>query len=322
MTLTVLLTLDGSDKDERALPVAASLVELAEGDLRVVRVFEAPVAELLPPVAYTMGGVDAAHELRAHVATSLRQTAARLEVEVHRKVTWNLLDGPDVAARLLDHIEAGPADFVVMATRAAGAVGRAIQGSVADRLVRESPHPVVLVPPRASYLRDKHIQLRRVLVPLDGSLRSLSAITHLLALPLAGELEFVLIQAVHAEPAGGYMVPSVEAVAADPGDSPNADEWIHVEARIAEQRLEEVAERLRVRGAVVEVRVVESADPAAVILDATRNDLVELIAMTTRGAGGLKRLVLGSVAERVVRHSEMPVLLVTARSSAPATSSA
>lgn len=50
------------------------------------------------------------------------------------------------------------------------------------------------------------------------------------------------------------------------------------------------------------------------IVDAIRGDLVEFIAMSTRGEGGLRRLMLGSVAEHVVRHSEVPVLLVTARS--------
>ena len=46
-------------------------------------------------------------------------------------------------------------------------------------------------------------------------------------------------------------------------------------------------------------------------LIATRQELVELIAMTTHGEGGVKRMILGSVAESVVRDSELPVLLVT-----------
>jgi len=75
--------------------------------------------------------------------------------------------------------------------------------------------------------------------------------------------------------------------------------------------LYEVAERLRRVGATVEVRVVESDDPGAVILDAVRNDLVELIAMTTRGASGITRFLLGSVAEVVVRRNEIPVMLAT-----------
>lgn len=153
-------------------------------------------------------------------------------------------------------------------------LGRAIHGSVADRLVRESPKPVVLVPPRANYLGGRNVTLRRVLVPLDGSAAALRVIPRLLALPRANMLELVLLQVVQPD------------------------------------------SRLRARGSQAEVRVIESRDPGTVIINAVRNDLVELIAMSTRGASGLQRLVPGSVAEYVVRRSEIPVLLVTARSGA------
>jgi nucleotide-binding universal stress UspA family protein len=63
----------------------------------------------------------------------------------------------------------------------------------------------------------------------------------------------------------------------------------------------------------VHVRVVEATDPAAAISRATRDEKVDFIAMSTRGSSGLKRLVLGSVAEKVVRDSVVPVLLVTPR---------
>jgi nucleotide-binding universal stress UspA family protein len=73
-----------------------------------------------------------------------------------------------------------------------------------------------------------------------------------------------------------------------------------------------VAARLRARGAThVDVRVVEAADPAATIVGAVRKELVDFIAMSTRGSSGLERMVLGSVAEKVVRESDVPVLLVT-----------
>jgi nucleotide-binding universal stress UspA family protein len=81
----------------------------------------------------------------------------------------------------------------------------------------------------------------------------------------------------------------------------------------AEQQLNIVADRLRAKGAkVVRVRIVEADDPATAINRTVREELVDFIAMSTRGSSGLKRFVLGSVAERVVRESEVPVLLVTA----------
>lgn len=285
MPPTVLLALDGSDKDRRAIPVAASIAELAAADVRVVRVIETPTET---------------------AAAALRDAARQIGEVIHRPASWELVASPEVAAALLQEIDAHDTVFVVMATRAAGAVGRAIHGSVADQLVRESPYPVILVPPRAEHLREKELHLRRVLVPLDGSATALSVLAYLLLLPLTGELEYVLIRAVAPERTGGYELPPGIPVTDDVGDA-----QVHIGAERAERDLESVAERLRGRGAVVEVHVVESADAGAVILDAVRNDLVDMIAMTTRGASGITQLVLGSVAEAVVRGSEIPVLLVT-----------
>jgi nucleotide-binding universal stress UspA family protein len=303
----ILLPIDGSDKDERALAVAAAFAELANATIRIVRVFESPV-QSLSPRASPLGVVDAAHSVRADIVSSLRRSVETLDPGIRRAVTWDVLDGVDVGTTLLDDLAAHEASLVVMATRAAGALGRAIQGSVADRLVRESPCPVVLVPPHARYLGGNRVTIRRVLVPLDGSLPSQQVIPVLQALSQA-PLEFVLLQVVRPERVGGHAMPPGTPSLGTP--TPDGGEWTHAAAAIAHQRLEGVAEKLRAHGGTAEVSVIESADVGPVVVDAIRNEHVELIAMSTRGESGLRRLVLGSVAEQVVRHSEVPVLLVT-----------
>jgi nucleotide-binding universal stress UspA family protein len=311
MPATILLTLDGSEKDERALAVGAAFAELADAAIRVVRVFDSPVDRLSSRAA-GLGVVDAANTLRADVVRKVRESAEGIGGIVSRDVTWAVVDGLDVVATLLGEIEAHDPTVVVMATRAAGAVGRGIQGSVADRNVRESPRPVAVVPPNAGFMGDKRVTLRRVLVPLDGSAAASRIVPMLLALARAETLEFVLLQVVRPERVGGHVMPP--GIPTLDGDPAPGGEWTHAGAAIAERRLSGVAERLRARGSQAAVRVIESADVGAVIVDAIRNELVELIAMSTRGASGLRRLVLGSVAERVVKQSEVPVLLVTARS--------
>ena len=313
MTQVVLLTLDGSDKDERAIAVSAALIELADAAAHVLRVFAPHIPSALAS-AGTFAEVEAERDLREEAVRQIRDAAARLGALVPREVLPEIVDGSDVATTLLEEIERHDPDFVVMATRAAGPVGRAIHGSVADRLVRESPKPVVLVPPRASYLGGRNVTLRRVLVPLDGSAAALRVIPRLLALPRANMLELVLLQVVQPEQTGGHPMPP--GIPESRIDALADGDWTHVQAAVAEQRLGAVASRLRARGSQAEVRVIEARDPGTVIIDAVRNDLVELIAMSTRGASGLQRLVLGSVAEYVVRRSEIPVLLVTARSGA------
>lgn len=82
----------------------------------------------------------------------------------------------------------------------------------------------------------------------------------------------------------------------------------------AELRLAKTATWLRSRGAKgVEVVVLQSTDTATAIVRAVREVLVDAVVMSTRGAGGLGRLILGSVAEQVVRQSELPVMLLTPR---------
>jgi nucleotide-binding universal stress UspA family protein len=121
------------------------------------------------------------------------------------------------------------------------------------------------------------------LVPLDGSALAARSLDYMLALPRATEVEFVLIAV---------------ALAADTRAN-------------AEKRLQVFADRVRERGAAVEVRVIKSDDAAKTIAEGVRELTVEMIAMSTRGAGGVSRLVLGSVAQGVVRAAEVPVLLIT-----------
>ena len=127
--------------------------------------------------------------------------------------------------------------------------------------------------------------LRRMIVPLDGSTAAVAALDLLLSLPRANELELVVLRVVSRTPG--------QAAAED-----------------AERQLEELAGRARRHVAAADVRVVESDKPASAIVGAVRRELADVIAMSTRGAGGLERLILGSVATGVARKSEVPVLLV------------
>lgn len=291
MSNPVMVSLDGSEKDARALTVAAALAELAGAGLHLVRVFEMPAgvtSTRAKAIGVSAAAVaDAVGGRRDGVRREVAGRANDLAATTGRPVTWEILDGADVAGALTRHAAERDARLVVMGTRAPGGAGRALRGSVADRVMRESPCPVVLVPPGADRLRDKRIQVGRVLVPLDGSELALSSLDYLLTLPQGDRLEYVLVEVV----------------------APRSDD----EARArAGQRLDAAADRVRARGAeVVEVAVLEASEPAAAIVGSVRELLVDLIAMSTRGAGGLRRMVLGSVAEGVVRASEMPVLLLT-----------
>jgi nucleotide-binding universal stress UspA family protein len=274
MASTILVPVDGSDKDARALAVAADLAPLADASLIVVRVRN-PQTESAP------------HESRGRMLQAMRVAAEVPGLRVPRGLTCEVLDADDVPNALLALADRVNATALVMATRAPQAIDRAIHGSVADRVVREGGRPVVLVPPRAGYMAGRDVSLRRGLVPVDGSTTALSVVGHLMAFPNAHELDLLFLQVAPPEPD-------------------------HGPARKSEQALTSLVERVRARGLTAEARVVEARDPATVIVAAVRQDLMDFIAMTTRGAGGIARTMLGSVATAVVRASEVPVFLVTA----------
>lgn len=311
MSSTVLLALDGSDQDERGIAGAAALAELAGASICIVRVVAADYDRLSALTGALVTTSDETDSRRA-IERELESAAEQLRQLTSGEVICDVVPGADVGKTLLRQVEERRADFIVMATRAAGAVDRAVHGSVADHLVRESPKPVLLVPPRAAHLSGNRLQFGRVLVPFDGSRVALSAMQHLLALPRADALELVFIQVVAPERTGGYAMPPTAE-----GDAYPAAEWTHAGAVAAEKHLTALADPLRRQGRHVDIRVIESRHAHEVILEAIRVELVELIAMTTRGAGGLRRVVLGSIAEQVVRASEIPVLLVTAGAARP-----
>ena len=279
MSAMVLLPLDGSDKDARALAIAGAVARLADAAVHLLYV--------VPPDGAGDGAVEA----------RLRAAAAALVPQVPGEVTWEVAAATDAAQALLRRAAELDAALVVMATRAPGPVGRAVLGSVADQVVRESACPVVLVPPGDRHAAGKQVRIERVLVPLDEATAARDMVGFLLGLPHTDELEYVLLQVVPTPPAARLHLPAAEHA--------------HGAAERAERRLEGIADRLRERGARAEVRVIEAEDPAAIIADAVRQELVDCIAISTRGTHGLERWVMGSVADGVLRRAEVPVLLRT-----------
>ena len=146
---------------------------------------------------------------------------------------------------------------------------------------------------------------QRILVPLDGSPRAERA------LPLATRL---------AQASGGTVVllrvvyPSTERVKY-PVDVAIVQEITDDELQEARNSLEALRERSRLSGVHTEITVVEGQD-AATILSVTEAQHIDLIVLCSHGYTGLKRWVLGSVAEKVARYASVPVLLL--RESGPA----
>jgi nucleotide-binding universal stress UspA family protein len=198
--------------------------------------------------------------------------------------------GEAVASAILRFAEASHSDLIVMSTHGRTGFNRWLLGSVAEQVLQGAEVPIVLV--RTSQERSTQpFQLRRVLVPLDGS-------------PLGEQcLPYLDELAKQASPEITLLYVETAAISEPPDDS-NDDELTY---------LDHIATGLKRSGLSVQTRV-RRGMPNEEILDQAQKSSADLVVMTTHGRTGLGRLALGSVAHNVVSRSKIPVFLVRAKS--------
>ena len=146
---------------------------------------------------------------------------------------------------------------------------------------------------------------KKILAPLDGSQLAECTLAHIKAVATACQVpEVVLLQIIEPITRRGYM----PAELAD-DTYRGAKEAAEVQAK---DYLLEVADSLKKDGIAVETDIGYGL-PADEILNYITDNEVDLTILSTHGRSGITRWVFGSVAERIVRHSVMPVLIITPR---------
>jgi len=236
---------------------------------------------------------------RDAMLAQLYRLAAECRANSPVDVTATVEDGP-VADALRGHALRHEVDLVVMATHARRGMARVWLGSVADRLIRETGLPVLIVrpPSLATELVDGACY-KRIVVPLDGSLLAEHSLPSALALAELEHAELTLLRIVPSE----KSIPSGELHAAiGPARAQDVDE---AERYLAGVRVRLADHPVRIRAAVV---VAEDV-PRAILGFAQATD-GDLIAIATHGRGGFARAVLGSVADRVMSDGVLSALVI------------
>lgn len=291
MYASILVPLDGSHFAEEAIPHALDLVRRAGARLHLVTV-RTPTAALLAGLAGRYGESGAADPEQLY----LDRICERLCDELGESVSFSLLD-PPVADALNDYIDEHGIDLVVMTTHGRGGLSRAWLGSVADALIRRVTVPVLLFRPG---MEQRSTSFRHILVPLDGSAESEAAVPRALELGQLTGARYTLLRIVQMPfLMEGLTSAELLRVDADELDRRRGD---------AERYLHTLADRMD-KGPDVRTTTLLHERPADAILAHARDCDADLIVMATRGLGGWKRMVLGSVADKVLRGAEQPVLL-------------
>lgn len=298
----ILVPLDGSDFAEQALPLARVLAEHADGVLDLVSVHVPwPPTDLTPDTfahmdEFSRAAGRALDDYLMRTATDLKDQgfAVRPSIRVGR---------PESA--LLDHCREEACDLIVMATHGRGGFDRLWLGSVADRVVRHAGVPVLLVSAHGGQEIEQPewtADVRTVIIALDGSPLSESALAPATALGEAFGADYILFRAV--PPAGSPMLPPPYPAGAWMVEQ---HELGRAEARRA---LADAAAGMREAGFDVTEVVEDESEPARALLRLAAATPGSVIALATHGRGGLRRRLLGSVTDKVVRASPRPVLAV------------
>jgi len=307
MYRSILVPLDGSSFGEGALPLALSIARRAAASLQLLYVhppWEAVYPEVTLEYFESLTSVNA--EIKTRQKAYLDGLVQRLQQAYPNKVEGAVRDGA-IAATIRQHVTERGIDLVVMTTHGRGAVARAWLGSVADDLVRDLPVPLLLVRPGESAPEiSREVPVRQVLVPLDGSKLAEQIIDPALALGTLMKADFTLLRVVKP------VTPPLAQAPAFQGMQALIDAADKVQTRLVDEArtyLDSVAEQLRGRQANVRVRVSVAEQPATAILEMAASGAVDLVAMETHGRRGLPRLLLGSVADKVLRSSAVPLLV-------------
>ncbi|MBX3160945.1 MAG: universal stress protein [Deltaproteobacteria bacterium] len=279
----ILCPIDFSAGSKQALRAATGLARTTGAELLVVHAWHIPAIAFAPEAplspAVVQGLVDESQRaLDAAVADALAGGAQRVRGKLRSGVPWRCI---------VDELEAEASDVCVIGTHGRTGLARVLLGSVATQVVRHAPCAVLVVRPDG-----ESAPFRHALVPTDFSPSAVHALDLATALVAPGGA----ITLLHV----------IEVPVSYAGEVTIADF-----ARDLDQRAAAAVEReaARIAGPTVAVRT-RIGYPGAQTLAALDDDrTIDLVVMGSHGRTGIARALLGSVAEKVVRHARCPVLV-------------
>jgi nucleotide-binding universal stress UspA family protein len=313
----ILVPLDGSSRAEQALPVAERLAQTSGGTIVLLRVISNHSEFMLYPATnpeMVQGMMDAALEEAKNYLDGLTRMSSLSGLHTETAVICS-----QVATAILSEVDARKIDLIVMCSHGYTGIKRWALGSVAEKVAHAAPVPVLLLREGGALPPALHPQVEwpfRALIPLDGSARAKAALA-----PAAQ-----LIAALSAPARGALHLTRVVVL-------PDAEQISHSEREAimhkAKQYLSTTVEHIReglVASAAADLKLsitssvtIDDDIAAGIIRVAEDGEDAEgagvfggsdVIAMATHGYSGLKRWAMGSISERVLHGTKLPLLIV------------
>ncbi len=291
MIRTVLVPLDGSERAESVLPYTEQIAVGTGSELVLLTAVYLSSAWGGWPVREDLG--------KATVAAQTYLESKRDELKSRGLKVKTVMAYQPQADSILNAAADEDADLIAMSTHGRSGMTRWISWSVADKVLHATHRPLLLVRATEPDYRKEAPVIQKILVPLDGS-------------PLAeGVLPFVvgLAKALDASLELFHALPTVELhPGVEVGRLPTPELFNGLAAQ-ANELLARVVKDVQKEG--VKARGLFTIGPAVnEIVNAAEREGVGLIAMATHGRSGIGRWMIGSVADAVVRRTDLPCLVI------------
>ena len=285
----ILVPLDGSELAEAALAPAVAIAEAMAADIILLRV-AVPLSIKLDPDLY-----------QRVIDSSQNDANAYLKSIQTRALFFSIRPKPETvvgkaAESIIKFAQENEIDLIVMSSHGRSGISRWIYGSVASKVLYQVACAISIIHPQ---VETELFANKRVLVPLDGSMRAEQALEPALKLAQALSAELILLRVtiMPQSPVGPVVGwPGTEAVM-------NEDEQ---EARSYLQRVQ-----VSLKNGQVQIHThIAASSVAESIIDMADKLQVDIIVMSSHGRSGMSRWVFGSVTEKTLRGAHCATLII------------
>ncbi len=278
----ILVAIDGSESSKHALRESFKLATDEKCWLTVVSVIPQYEGDL---GATWISNVNEAMKKPCQIALSEAENMAKKE----RVLIKTVCEEGEIYERIVDIADAENSDLIVMGRKGMSKLSKALVGSVTARVIGHSQKDVLVVP------NDTSIGWKSIVFATDGSKYSEAATNKVIDFAKSYGSDVKVISAVDV---------TEEFMARAPGAVEDL-------VKKAKEIVEDVKRKASSEGIKAE-GIVREGDAYKVIVNIAKKQKANAIIMGSHGRTGLRRLLMGSVTERVIGHAPCPVLVVKA----------
>lgn len=308
----ILVPLDGSRQAEKALPIAARIAQASHATVVLLRVVTPPIT--FAPYPEAVWALETPMESDLELARKYLQRLTSEQNFMNIQVEMQVIEGT-AATTIISTVEKRQIDLIVLCSHGYTGMKRWILGSVAEKVARHAPVPVLLLHEDGPVLVETPLQAEtaiHALIPLDGSQRAKEAIVPAVQLmaslvtPRPGLLRLTLVIIL---PAGKDISPADNQTIV-----PQAKHYLNNAIEYTRERLaSSLSKNLRLSLTWEIIRYEDIAEGIIHVAQETEYMDVpspQIIAMTTHGYSGLQRWAMGSITERVLHATRLPLLII------------